>query len=83
MFPSTIKKYNKAPVRIVKTPRVELFDPAWERVYTSGSRIKPIELIKVITAPTRIKMAEIHSPLPLNDNTPFQKPGKCNRPDKR
>ncbi len=81
-YPSEMTKYNNVPIRINNTPTVELFDAAWERVYTSGKRTNPMALIKQINVPKKIKTPAMTSALPLNDDTPFNKSGKGYGPNK-
>src|SRR5699024_4374674 len=82
--PSVIKKYKKAPTKVIRTASVELFVAACARLYTSGKRIIPKALMTLIMLPIKMSNAPQNSLIPpaLNDNTSFDKSGKGNGTDK-
>ncbi len=59
-IPSMIKK-RKVPTRIKRTPIVDPFESACERVYRSGRRMNPIALKKLKMVPSNIKLTAISS----------------------
>lgn len=81
---SSVRKKRNVPNKTNNTPRVELLEAAWARVYTSGKRSNPMALIKLKMLPMRIIRAVNPSfRILLNYKAPFDEPGQCYGTDER